>query len=101
MAAQVIMRHMKRPYRTYREGGNQPQKLITQKQLAAALSVNVQTIRTWKECPRVYIGKRASGTGSACRYDLAEVVVWLKENRRAYQQAPKTWIKSANGKEVQ
>lgn len=79
-----------------------PSRLITQKQLAAALSVNVQTVRTWKECPRVYVGKRANGKGSAPRYDLAEVVAWLKDNRRAYQQAEKTWMHTGtNGKGVQ
>lgn len=71
-----------------------PQKLITQKQLAAALSVSVQTVRSWKDCPRVYMGKRANGKGSACRYDMAEVVAWLKNNRRAYQNADKTWMQS-------
>ena len=71
-----------------------PQKFITQRQLAAALSVSVQTVRSWKECPRVYMGKRANGKGSACRYDMAEVVAWLKNNRRAYQNADKTWMQS-------
>lgn len=79
-----------------------PQKLITQKQLAAALSVSVQTVRSWKECPRVYMGKRANGKGSACRYDMAEVVAWLKVNRRAYHHAEKTWMQTtADGKEVE
>lgn len=59
------------------------QKLLTQKELAAALSVSVQTVRRWKECPRIYVGKRTNGKGSACRYDLAEVIAWLKENRSA------------------
>ena len=78
-----------------------PQKLITQKELADALSVSVQTVRSWKECPRVYMGKRANGKGSACRYDLAEVVSWLKGNRRAYQDAEKTWIQTTpDGKGV-
>lgn len=79
-----------------------PQKLITQKELAAALSVSVQTVRSWKECPRVYVGKRADGKGSACRYDMAEVVAWLKDNRRAYHNAEKTWMQtSVDGKEVE
>lgn len=78
-----------------------PQKLITQKELAAALSVSVQTVRSWKECPRVYMGKRANGKGSACRYDLAEVVSWLKGNRRAYRDAEKTWMQTTpDGKGV-
>ncbi len=77
-----------------------PQQLITQKELAARLCVSVQTVRSWKECPRVYMGKRANGKGSACRYDMAEVVAWLKDNRRAYQHAEKTWMQSDNGKEV-
>lgn len=71
-----------------------PQKLITQKELAAALSVSVQTVRSWKECPRVYMGKRANGKGSACRYDLAEVIAWLRENRSAYRNADKTWMQA-------
>lgn len=83
------------------EIGITPQKLITQKELAAALSVSVQTVRSWKECPRVYMGKRANGKGSACRYDLAEVVSWLKGNRRAYRDAEKTWMQTTpDGKGV-
>ena len=78
-----------------------PQKLITQKELAAALSVSVQTVRSWKQCPRVYMGKRANGKGSACRYDMAEVVAWLKVNRRAYHHAEKTWMQTTpDGKGV-
>ena len=46
-------------------------KLITQKELAAALGVCVSTIYRWKQCPKVAI------SNGRYRYDLAAVRAWL------------------------
>ena len=58
-------------------------EFYTQREIASAIGVSVQTIRRWQKegCPRFYVGKAKTGEGSRPRYNLAEVLVWL--NARA------------------
>lgn len=48
-------------------------KLLTQKEAAAALGVCTNTLRRWKDCPRVYISP------GRFRYSLADVEAWIKK----------------------
>ena len=56
-------------------------KLLKQAELARELGVAENTVRHWKDCPRVYIGKSANGKARRVRYDLDEVKAWLKQAR--------------------
>ena len=56
-------------------------KLLKQAELARELGVAENTVRSWKDCPRLYIGKSSSGIARRVRYDLDEVKAWLKQAR--------------------
>lgn len=59
----------------------QSARLLKQAELARALGIAENTLRGWKDCPRLYIGKSSSGKARRVRYDLDEVRAWLKEAR--------------------
>lgn len=59
----------------------QTAKLLKQAELARELGVAENTVRSWKDCPRMYIGKSSSGIARRVRYDLDEVKAWLKKAR--------------------
>ena len=58
-----------------------PARLLKQAEAAQALCISEGTLRSWKDCPRVYIGKSANGKARRVRYDLDEVKAWLKQTR--------------------
>ena len=60
-----------------------PKALLTLGQLSIALGVCEATIRNWKGCPRVVIGKRKDGRGKGIRFHLDTVLAWLNEKRNA------------------
>ena len=62
---------------------SQTAKLLKQAELARELGVAENTVRSWKDCPRIFIGKSSSGIARRVRYDLDEVKAWLKRTRSA------------------
>lgn len=54
-------------------------KLLTQKEAAAALGVCTNTLRRWKDCPRVYISP------GRFRYSLEDVLAWLNTHSRTQE----------------
>ncbi len=62
---------------------SQMAKLLKQAELARELGVAENTVRSWKDCPRIFIGKSSSGIARRVRYDLDEVKAWLKRTRSA------------------
>lgn len=59
----------------------QSARLLKQAEAARELGIAENTLRGWKDCPRVYIGKSANGKARRVRYDLDEVRAWLKQAR--------------------
>lgn len=51
-------------------------KLMTTKELSEELKVHRNTIYRWKDK-----GLPSYGKGAACRYNLEEVLMWLKNKR--------------------
>lgn len=56
-------------------------KLLKQCELARELGVAENTVRSWKGCPRIFIGKKPDGKARRVRYDLEDVKAWLKQAR--------------------
>ena len=56
-------------------------RLLKQFEAARELGVAENTLRGWKDCPRVLIGRTTKGKGRRVRYDLDEVCAWLKQVR--------------------
>ena len=54
--------------------------LLTQKELAKRLGVSTTTVRKWKDCPYVTVGKGK-------RYILDRVVLWLVARTETKQEA--------------
>lgn len=59
----------------------QSAKLLKQAELARELGIAENTVRYWKDCPRIFIGKSSTGKARRVRYDLEEVRAWLKKER--------------------
>ena len=57
--------------------------LLTLRELTRELGVCEATIRSWKGCPKVAIGKRSDGRGKSVRYHLETVINWLNSKRSA------------------
>lgn len=57
------------------ENAKKHMQLLTLKETAGKIGVSINTMRKWKNCPRVYISP------SRCRYSLDAVLAWLKENQ--------------------
>ena len=60
---------------------SRPAKLLKQCELARELGVAENTVRSWKGCPRIFIGKKPNGKARRVRYDLEDVKAWLKQAR--------------------
>ena len=59
----------------------QSAKLLKQAELARELGIAENTVRHWKDCLRIFIGKSSSGKARRVRYDLEEVRAWLRQAR--------------------
>lgn len=66
-------------------------KLLTQKELCAALGCGLYTVRELqkKGLPRVYLGNKTKGAGSRPRYSLRAVQDWLMSRAENAQLAGK------------
>ncbi len=78
-------------------------KLLKQSKAALALGISEGTLRSWRDCPRLYIGSTGQrGHGRRVRYDLDEVLSWLKATRRIQPaQQAEAATATATGKEVE
>ncbi len=63
---------------------------VTQAEAAKALGVSENTLKSWHDCPKVFIGSnRSRSSGRRVRYNLPEVITWLRDTRSAAQATRK------------